>query len=241
MKFPFITLPAIDLMQGRVVRLVQGDPGRRSVYEPEPAAAASRLQIAGASWLHLVDLDAAFGEPSTANRSAIADILALEGLNVQIGGGLRALDSVEQVLAAGAARAVLGTLPLKRPDLFELALRRFDPDRLAVALDVNNGTLRSHGWTVEQPILAEEYASQLADAGVTHFVYTDTGRDGTGAGLALEAARRIQRRSGVATIVSGGANTLEDVRAARAAGLAGVVVGKAVHDGRIDPKELFRC
>lgn len=241
MSAPFHVYPAIDLHEGRVVRLTQGDLERITVY-PDPAdQVAAEFEAAGAQWLHLVDLDAAFGEPNSENRDAISRILDETGLSVQIGGGLRDLSSIAQVLELGAERAILGTLPLRQPEVLVAALDRFGPDRLAVAVDAKDRRLRSHGWTVEQALTVDEYGTKLADAGVRTAIFTDTARDGTGQGLAVQAAAALQRATGISTIVSGGAASMGDIQSAKRAGLAGVVVGKALHDGRISTEELFPC
>lgn len=237
----FTVYPAIDLIEGRVVRLTQGDRARRTLY-PDPAeGVAARLREAGADWLHVVDLDAAFDRPTPENDEAVSRLLELDGLRIQLGGGLRGLDEIEAALEAGVQRAVVGTVALERPKVLREALERFGRDRLAVAVDAQEGRIKVHGWTVESDLTVQDYTDRLAEDGVETLIYTDTTRDGTGAGLAIEVAAAIQRRTGIDTIVSGGAATLADVRRARQVGLAGTVVGKALHDGRLTPEEVLAC
>lgn len=241
MRERFTVYPAIDLMEGRVVRLIQGDRGRRTLY-PDPAEeVAARLRDAGADWLHVVDLDAAFGRPSPENAQAISRLLSVDGLRIQLGGGLRGLAEIEAALRAGVQRAVVGTIALQQPEVLRKALQSFGQARVAVAVDVEGSRTKARGWTVETDLAVEAFADRLSQDGVETVIYTDTARDGTGAGLAVEAAAAIQRRSGMDTIVSGGAAELEDVRRARRAGLAGAVVGKALHDGRLLPEEVLKC
>lgn len=236
----FSVLPAIDLSGGEVVRLVQGEPDRRIDYDVSPASAAQRFHEAGADWLHVVDLDGAFKRADDANQAALASILAT-GAHVQLGGGLRALEDIEHVLNLGVGRVVVGTMAAERPEELARTLTRFGPERVLVAIDARAGRLQSHGWTRDEAPPLHEFAEGLAARGVERVIYTSADRDGTGRGLDLATAREIQDKAGVATIVSGGVGELADVRRAQERGLAGVIIGRALHDGRISLEEALRC
>jgi phosphoribosylformimino-5-aminoimidazole carboxamide ribotide isomerase len=233
---PFNIYPAIDLRQGQVVRLVQGDPQRQTVYAQEPHAAALRWLQAGARWLHVVNLDGAFEDEaaSALNRRAVASILPLAaefGAQVQLGGGLRTLQAVEEALSAGVSRAVLGTAAVTDPGLVAGALQRFGADRVAVALDARQGQVLLRGWQSASGVQAQELAQRLAEQGLLTLIYTDVARDGTGAGVDGSGAQQLARSTGLQVIASGGVNALEDVRQVRQAGLAGVIIGRALYQG----------
>lgn len=241
MSGSFTVYPAIDLMGGRVVRLRQGDPERRTTYAHSAGEFAEELSQAGATWLHVVDLDEAFGRRTSENKRAIARVLELEGLNIQLAGGFRSLEAIASALELGAARLVLGTMAVEQPESLDEAVSHFGAESLAVAVDARDGRLRSHGWTIGSKLTVDDFCRDLVEIGVATVIYTDTERDGTGAGLSLAKAQAIQETTGMAVIVSGGVASTADVTAARQAGLAGAVVGKALHDGRIPMQELFRC
>ncbi len=236
----FTVYPAIDLRRGRVVRLAQGDPDRETVYGSDPAAVAGRWLAAGTAWLHMVNLDGAFGEGGQANLEALRAILAT-GAQVQFGGGLRSLPDVESALEMGVARVVLGTAAVESPDLVAEALARFGPDRVAVALDVRDGRVQVRGWVEDAGRAAVDLAAELAALGLRTVVHTDVARDGVSRGLNVDASRRLAQATGLEVIASGGVASLEDIRAAREAGLAGVVVGRALYEGRVRLEEALRC
>lgn len=236
----FTVYPAIDLRRGRVVRLAQGDPERETVYGDDPAAVAERWLAAGATWLHVVNLDGAFGEGGQANLEALRALLATGAL-IQFGGGLRSLPDVEAALEAGVARVVLGTAAVEAPDLVAEALARFGPDRVAVALDVRAGRVQVRGWVEDAGREPVDLAAELAGLGLRTVVHTDVARDGVSRGLNVEASKRLAEATGLEVIASGGVASLADIQAARKAGLAGVVVGRALYDGRFTLEEALRC
>ncbi len=240
----FEIYPAIDLRQGQVVRLVQGDPQRQTVYAQEGSQAALRWLQAGARWLHVVNLDGAFENEaaSVRNRRAVDSILPLAarfGAQVQLGGGLRTLQAVEDALSAGVSRAVLGTAAITDPQLVASALQRFGGERVAVALDARQGQALLRGWQSESGLQAHEVAQRLAKQGLRTLIYTDVARDGTGAGVNWPAAQQLAQASGLQVIASGGVNSLEDIRQVRQAGLAGVVIGRALYQGRLCLEEAL--
>jgi phosphoribosylformimino-5-aminoimidazole carboxamide ribotide isomerase len=238
----FTVFPAIDLRGGQVVRLKEGDPGRQTTYSADPGATARRWLELGARWLHVVNLDGAFGEGDDLNRGALASVLAeasLKGGSVQFGGGLRSLEAARQALSLGVGRVVLGTLAVEQPGILAQLLAEFGPERIAAGLDAREGRVAVHGWQVDsgEPVL--EAAQQMADLGVQWVIFTDIARDGMQRGINLEATRALADATKLKVIASGGAARLEEIEAVRSAGLAGVIVGKALYDGMIDPVRLL--
>ncbi len=238
----FIVFPAIDLRKGQVVRLKEGDPNRQTSYSSDPGGTARRWIEAGAGWLHVVNLDGAFGQPGSANDQAFEAILAeanRKGVRVQFGGGLRTLDAIEAVLKLGAARAIVGTLAIEQPQALAEALSRWGAERIGVSLDARDGRVQIHGWRSDTPVLASHLAKTLHNLGLRWLVFTDIARDGLQSGLNLQATLEVAQASGLQVIASGGISSLEDVRQAQSAGLAGAIVGRALYEGAIDPRQIF--
>jgi phosphoribosylformimino-5-aminoimidazole carboxamide ribotide isomerase len=232
--------PAIDLRRGQVVRLRQGSPDQETVYAGDPLSVAQQWQEAGATWLHVVSLDGAFGEHSQQNQAALERILAA-GLRVQFGGGLRDLASLRQALDLGVSRAVVGTAAVEDPGLVEAALASFGPEQIAVAIDARLGRVHIHGWRQATWLPAIDLACQWASHGVRWLIFTDVSRDGMGSGLNLEAAAELAQAAGPSThvIASGGVADLEDVRRAYQAGLSGVIVGRALYEGHVGLRQAL--
>jgi phosphoribosylformimino-5-aminoimidazole carboxamide ribotide isomerase len=221
-----IVIPAVDLRGGRAVRLVQGDPGRARVYG-DPVAWARRWVGEGARWLHVVDLDGALsGRP--AHRDLVARLCAL-GAAVQVGGGVRTVEAIEAVLAAGAARVVVGTAAA---DLGP-ALRRFGA-AVAVALDARGRQVAVRGWTEQTSWDVVDAARWLREQGAVRFVYTDIGRDGTLAGPNVEVLAELVRSAGAPVVAAGGIATVQDLEAVERAGAEAAVVGRALYDGSLN-------
>ncbi len=242
----FTVYPAIDLRHGKVVRLVQGDPARQTVFSENPAAVAARWAAAGASWLHVVNLDGAFEQPDGLNQAALQAILqalraARSPVQVQCGGGLRTLADLERAASLGVARLVLGTAAITSPGLVTTAIERYGSARIAAALDIADGKARLRGWQEESQVDPLALALRLVSLGVQTLIYTDVSRDGTAAGLNLATAQMLAQVAGVSIIVSGGVRSLDDVRQVRAAGLSGVIIGRALYDGQIDLAEALAC
>jgi phosphoribosylformimino-5-aminoimidazole carboxamide ribotide isomerase len=238
----FILFPAIDLRQGQVVRLQKGDPDRQTTYSADPAGTARRWLEAGAGWLHVVNLDGAFSQSAAANQAALQQILNEAekcGGQVQLGGGLRAMQSVEQAFSLGVRRVVLGTLLVEQAHLLPEMLKRWGAERIVASLDAQDGLVRVRGWQQSANLNALQLACELKAVGLEWLVFTDIDRDGMNKGLNLEATINLARRTGLKVVASGGVNSLEEVRAARQAGLAGVIVGRALYDGTLDPVDLF--
>ncbi|MGQ9834009.1 MAG: 1-(5-phosphoribosyl)-5-[(5-phosphoribosylamino)methylideneamino]imidazole-4-carboxamide isomerase [Candidatus Villigracilaceae bacterium] len=234
-----IVYPAIDLRGGKVVRLKQGDPARLTVYSDDPVEMARRWLGAGATWLHVVNLDGAFGESEDANLAALEAIVKL-GANVQFGGGMRSRNSIARALGLGVSRVVLGTIAIENPDLVAEALTRFGAEKIAVGIDALDGLVRTRGWKDDSGVPALDLALQMRTLGLATVIFTDVRRDGLGIGLNLAATRELANASGLDVIASGGVHTLEDVRAVKEAGLAGVIIGRALYDGTVELGEALR-
>ncbi len=230
-----IVYPAIDLRAGRCVRLTQGDFARETVYGDDPVTVARRWEALGARWLHVVDLDGArAGRPLQA--PLVAAICAAVRIPVQVGGGLRTAAAVGQVLEAGAARAVVGTVAVRNPALCTALCRAF-PGRVAIGIDARDGVVRVAGWLEDEAIDAATLARAAAERGAACVVYTDIGRDGTQRGPDLAGTRAVARAAGIPVIASGGVGALDHLRAVAALegdGVAGVIVGRALYTGAVD-------
>ncbi len=231
-----ILFPAIDLKAGQVVRLLHGRADAVTVYGDDPAGQARRFADTGFRWLHVVDLDGAFtGEGG--NSGAVAEILKAVELPVQLGGGIRDLARIEGWLGLGVRRVILGTVAVKDPDLVRQACRQF-PGRIVVGVDAREGHVAVEGWAEKSSLTALELALRFRDAGVAALLYTDVGRDGALTGVDVEGTASLARESGLPVIASGGVAGLADIEALRAEahhGIEGVVVGRALYDGRLDP------
>jgi phosphoribosylformimino-5-aminoimidazole carboxamide ribotide isomerase len=238
----FIIFPAIDLRDGKVVRLRQGDPGQQTNYADDPAKVARRWLAAGANWLHVVNLDGAFGESDQANQKALRDILQVTQefkARVQFGGGLRSLGHIASALELGVNRVVLGTLAVENPEIVQQATQSYGPEHVAVSLDARAGWVQVRGWKQGTQVNALQLASLLADRGLKWLVYTDISRDGVGTGLNLDATSELASASGLKVIASGGVNSQEDVIQARRAQLSGVIIGRALYEGKLNLKAIL--
>ncbi len=234
-----IVYPAIDVRGGRVVRLYHGDPSQETVHGDDPVAMAERWKAAGASWLHVVNLDGTLGEAALALDTLRA--VARIGLPVQFGGGLRTLDDAACALGDGAARVVLGTLVVQNPALAGEAVRRFGPEAVAVALDARDGWVVTHGWQKLSQWTPTDLGKRFAGDGVRHALYTDVARDGDLSGVNIEGTVKLARETGLAVIASGGVASLDDITGLRMAGnVAGVVIGKALYEHKFMLDDAIR-
>lgn len=231
----FIVFPAVDIADGKCVRLLQGRFGTETVYSDDPVKVAIGFCRAGARWLHIVDLDGAkTGIP--ANRDLVIEVVKAASCPVQAGGGMRSLDDVEEVLAAGANRAVLGTVALEDPEAMAKACKRYG-ERIAVSLDARGGELASHGWTVGTGVPVLEAVRSFEDAGVSWFIYTDVDRDGTLSGPDVAGLMRLAETTKLPVIASGGVSSLDDLRTVarlKNEGIAGAIVGRAFYENKFD-------
>jgi phosphoribosylformimino-5-aminoimidazole carboxamide ribotide isomerase len=234
---PLTLYPAIDLKAGQVVRLQRGEMAQATIYGSDPAAQAQAWAAAGFGWLHVVDLDGAFaGKP--ANAEAVRAILAaIPGLPVQLGGGIRSMATVEAWLAAGVRRVIIGSAALKDPDFTRAACRAF-PGRVALGIDARGGMVATEGWAEVSTMPALDLARAFEDAGAAAIIYTDIDRDGMLGGVNVAATLALAQAVRVPVIASGGVAGLADIAAlAKVAGqgIEGVIIGRALYDGRIDP------
>jgi phosphoribosylformimino-5-aminoimidazole carboxamide ribotide isomerase len=236
-----ILFPAIDLKDGACVRLEQGDMARATVFHRDPAAQAQAFEAQGFEYLHVVDLDGAFaGKP--VNVAAVERILEATSIPLQLGGGIRDIDSVETWLDQGATRVILGTAAVRNPAFVAEAATLY-PARIAVALDARDGMVAVEGWAERSELTALDVAKRFEDAGVAALIYTDISRDGLLAGLNLDAAIALAEAVSIPVIASGGLASIADVQALlhpRARKLAGAIAGRALYDGRLDAAEALR-
>lgn len=233
----FTIYPAIDLRAGKVVRLKEGDPARMTAYRDDPTETAKKWLGMGAVWLHVVNLDGAFGESDDVNRSALESILKL-GAHVQFGGGMRSLAEIENAIDLGVSRVVLGTIAIEQPQVIRDALKKFGAGKIAVGIDARDGFASARGWKKDSKISATSLALQMRTFGLQTVIFTDIRRDGLGAGLNIPYTRELADVSGLDVIASGGVHTIDDVIAARDAGLSGTIIGRALYEGTI---ELTEC
>jgi phosphoribosylformimino-5-aminoimidazole carboxamide ribotide isomerase len=234
----FTIYPAIDLRAGRVVRLEEGDPSRMTVYKDDPAETARQWLDAGAAWVHVVNLDGAFGVNDVENRLALDEILK-SGAKIQFGGGMRSLDAIERAIKLGVSRVILGTIAVEQADIVAAALEIYGEDRIAVGIDARDGLVRVRGWQANSGVSATGLALQVRNLGLRTVIFTDVSRDGLGSGLNIPSSRELAELSGLDVIASGGVHTMDDVIAAKQAGLAGVIIGRALYEGTIDLKEAI--
>jgi phosphoribosylformimino-5-aminoimidazole carboxamide ribotide isomerase len=232
--------PAIDIRHGRVVRLSQGEATRQTVYGDDPAAVAAGFVEQGAAWIHVVDLDRAFGDGENLDTvRRIVDRVAGRA-RVQLGGGLRTLERIDEALAHGAGRLVIGTAAALDPGFVPSAVSAAGSERLAVGLDTRGGLVAVRGWTETSALTAEALARRVIEQGITTLVYTDVSRDGMLRGPDLAGAQALQP-TGAGVIASGGIAELSHLLAAREAGLAGAIVGRALYEGRFSVAEALEA
>lgn len=237
MKGEFTVYPAIDIRGGKCVRLLQGDYNKETVYGDRPAEMAERFEQAGASFLHVVDLDGAkAGHP--VNTPAIEGIVRAVRMPVQVGGGIRSLESVEALFALGVSRVILGTAAIEDRAFVTEALRKYG-ERIAIGIDARDGYVATRGWLDTTEVRAEELAKALAEEGARTFIFTDIARDGMMQGPNTESIAALAAACGQTVIASGGVSRYEDLEtlwARRGEGVGGAIVGKALYTGAIDLK-----
>jgi phosphoribosylformimino-5-aminoimidazole carboxamide ribotide isomerase len=233
----FSLYPAIDLKGGQVVRLKRGEMDQATIYAEDPAAQARSFIEAGFSWVHMVDLDGAFaGKP--ANAAAVSAIIAaVPGAKLQLGGGIRSMETAEAWLAAGVSRIILGSAAVKDPDFARAACRAF-PGRVALGIDARDGMVATEGWAETSGVSATDLARRFEDSGAAAVIYTDIARDGMLSGVNVAATAALARAVRLPVIASGGVAGVEDITALRevGAGIEGAILGRALYDGRIEPK-----
>ena len=232
----FTIYPAIDLRRGQVVRLEYGDPNRQTTFSDDPYATAERWKAAGATWLHVVNLDGAFDEAGLANWGALQNICKA-GLPVQFGGGLRDMAAIENAFDAGANRVILGTVAIENPELVAAAIAKFGGARVVVGIDARDNEVKTRGWQSGSGLTPAALGQQMAELGIQTIIHTDINRDGVGTGVNRQASAELAQAIGLPIIASGGVGSLDDilaVAALREQGLSGVIVGRALYDEHVD-------
>ncbi|MEN6567564.1 MAG: 1-(5-phosphoribosyl)-5-[(5-phosphoribosylamino)methylideneamino]imidazole-4-carboxamide isomerase [Veillonellales bacterium] len=229
-----IIFPAIDIRGGKCVRLTEGRFDQETVFADNPVDMALRWVQEGAEFLHIVDLDGALAGKSM-NLTVVTEIAKAVTIPVQLGGGIRTLENVAEVLEAGISRVILGSVAVRQPELVKAACKKYG-ERIVVGIDARNGQAAVEGWGVTGGIGAEELAKRMAEAGVARIIYTDISRDGTLSGVNVSATRSLARAAGIPVIASGGVSGLDDILAVKKAsadGVEGVIVGKAIYTGSL--------
>lgn len=234
----FTIFPAIDLRAGQIVRLAQGDPERQTAYGDDPRGQAESFKAEGAEWIHVINLSGAFGEDTVANSKALEAILAV-GLKVEFGGGIRDEQTLRIPLEMGVERVFVGTVAIQNPALVDWALARYGPARVAADIGVRDGQVMVKGWQESTPLSMLEAGRRFRRQGLEWCVLTDVRRDGVGSGVDVSSAVELQERTGLKVVGSGGISSIEDVRRVRDAGLAGVIIGRALYDGRVVLKHVL--
>jgi phosphoribosylformimino-5-aminoimidazole carboxamide ribotide isomerase len=231
-------IPAIDLRNGKCVRLYQGDYERETVFSDDPAAMAKRWQSEGAKRLHIVDLDgAARGEPC--NLDAIENIVKAVDIPLEVGGGIRTLETIEQLLNLGVGRVILGTAAVENPDLIEKACRRLG-EQVVIGIDARDGRVATRGWLQKSETTAAELALRMVELGVKRFIYTDISRDGTLTSPNFEAVAELLSQVSVPVIAAGGISSIEHLTRLAGLGVEGAIVGRAIYTGDVKLAEAIQ-
>ncbi|NDF11776.1 MAG: 1-(5-phosphoribosyl)-5-[(5-phosphoribosylamino)methylideneamino]imidazole-4-carboxamide isomerase [Proteobacteria bacterium] len=236
-----ILFPAIDLKDGKCVRLLKGDMEKATVFNDDAGAQGKRFEEAGARWIHIVDLNGAF-EGKPVNKKAVENILSSVQIPVQLGGGIRDVRTIGMWLDAGVNRVILGTIALKNPTLVIQACRQF-PDKVAVGIDAKGGKVAVEGWAKTSEMKAEELALKFEDAGVAAIIYTNIDLDGMMQGPDVKGTESLAEKISTPVIASGGVSSIEDIKAIKAiesSGVMGVISGRAIYDGKINIAEAIR-
>lgn len=233
-----IVYPAIDMRGGKVVRLMEGDPERQTTFSDDPVKVAQRWIDEGAEWLHMVNLDGAFGDEND-NLKLVEQVARLD-VNVQFGGGLRTLDDMESAIKLGVKRVVLGTVAAKQPQVVSQALAKFGAEAICVAMDARDGVVTTSGWREQTNLTPVAFGRAMAERGVVHALYTDVSRDGSLIGVNVRDTVALARNTGLKVIASGGiSKMLEIQQLAHSHVVAGVVIGMALYKDEISLKEAI--
>ncbi|NLX77103.1 MAG: 1-(5-phosphoribosyl)-5-[(5-phosphoribosylamino)methylideneamino]imidazole-4-carboxamide isomerase [Clostridiaceae bacterium] len=233
-----IIYPAIDIKEGRCVRLLQGRFDDVTVYGDDPVQMAQRWVSSGANWLHIVDLDGARGGTSN-NRNIILEIVKKFPVSVQTGGGIRTMEDIEQMVSAGVSRVILGTAAVRNPALVKEALMKY-PERIAVGIDAKDGKAAVEGWEQVSEYTAVDFAKRMEQLGCRVIIYTDISTDGTLSGPNLKAMKEMIDSVNMDVIASGGVSSLQDLKNLKSIGAAGAITGKAIYTGALDLSEALK-
>lgn len=238
-----IIFPAIDLRHGQCVRLLHGKADAQTTYSNNPASMAQSFVDAGATWLHVVNLDGAFGDAAGANKNetAIKAILAQVSIPIQVGGGIRSQADIDHLLNLGVSRVILGTMAVQQADKIPQIMQAYGPEQVILSIDAHDGYVATHGWQEVSQMQAIEFGLQMRKMGLKYSVYTDISRDGALTGSNISACGEMGRQTGLRVIVSGGVASLDDVQQAKdlmqadpASNLEGIITGRALYEGKLD-------
>ncbi len=232
-----IILPAIDIKDGNCVRLFKGDYGTVQKVAESYMDTARSFEAAGAEWIHMVDLDGA-KDATQQNKDIFVDVARNTGLRVEVGGGIRSLDTVEMYLSAGISRVIIGSAAVKNPQLVKDAVKEFG-ERIAVGIDAKNGYVATEGWLETSDVLFTVLAKEMSRIGVKYIIFTDISKDGTLSGVNAEQLEQINTSCSAEIIASGGVHTIEDIRICKKLGLYGTICGKSLYSGSLDLKEAI--
>lgn len=233
-----VILPAIDIKDGNCVRLFKGDYGTVEKVAESYMDTARSFEAAGSEWIHMVDLDGA-KDATQQNKEIFLDVAKNTGLKVEVGGGIRTLDTVEMYLSAGISRVIIGSAAVKNPQLVKDAVKEYG-DRIAVGIDAKNGYVATEGWLETSNVYFTELAKAMSDIGVQYIIFTDISKDGTLSGVNAQQLKEINECCSANIIASGGVHTIEDIRICKALGLYGTICGKSIYSGSLDLKEAVQ-
>ena len=234
-----LIIPAIDLKNGLCVRLLQGRKSEMTVYNEDPVEVARAFASAGAEMIHVVDLDGAFNEAESPNRAVVMRIVDAVDVPIEFGGGIRSLEDVQRLCDAGVAQVVLGTVAAEAPTTLSDFVSSFG-SKICVGIDARDGRVMTRGWETATPLMAVDLARSVAECGVERIIYTDIARDGALVGPNIEQTLAVARSANVRVTASGGVSSLEDIERLRDAGVDGVIVGKALYEGKFKLEEAIR-
>src|SRR5690349_4923456 len=238
-----IVIPAIDLKNGSCVRLLQGRKSEMTVYNEDPVEVARQFASAGAQMIHVVDLDGAFSESDSPNRTVVREIIEAADVPIEFGGGIRTLEDARQLCDAGVARVVVGTVAAESPDALQKFVDEFSA-RICVGIDARDGRVMTRGWETATPLLAVNLAQSVAECGIERIIYTDIARDGALVGPNIQQTLAVAEAANVRVTASGGVSSLDDIKRLRDAGDArvdSVIVGKALYEGKFKLEEAIRA
>ena len=234
-----ILFPAIDIKDGKVVRLRQGNYDDMKVYDLDPIEVANSYKAAGAEWMHVVDLDGA-KTGKTMNFGIITDIVKATNINVEVGGGIRDAERIRNYLNAGAKRVILGTAAIENPDFIKLMLKEY-ADYMAIGVDARDGYVAIHGWKQITSMKSEDFCSRLADDGCKYIIYTDISKDGLLQGTNLKAYSKLSKLKGVNITASGGISSIDELKTLQSYKIYGAIIGKALYENKINLKEALEA
>ncbi len=235
-----IIYPAIDLRGGKVVRLKEGDPNQQTTFSDDPIATAQQWAEAGATWIHMVNLDGAFSDANDNGR--ILEAAAKLNVKIQFGGGLRSMEDIRGAFARGASRVVLGTVAVQQPQVVIDAIEVYGSEAVCVALDAKDGVVTTHGWTERSDVTPVELGQTMSRRGLRHALFTDVSRDGKLSGVNVEATVNLGRETGLQVIASGGVSTVDEIkRLAESGAVAGAVIGMALYEKKLTLQDAMEA